>query len=132
MGLADIRVIKESAMEKPLNKDLVSELKLVINQLENQARQELDEHESIKGEKIVTNIAKNNENICQEKPKPPQIVLRDFGDQEVIMEIRYYVPNAPLMRSTKSYYVKEILKQFEEQDVKLAYPTRLIMKEDIE
>ena len=84
------------------------------------------------GEEIVTNIAKNNENICQEKPKPPQIVLRDFGDQEVIMEIRYYVPNAPLMRSTKSYYVKEILKQFEEQDVKLAYPTRLIMKEDIE
>ena len=85
-----------------------------------------------KGEEIVTNIAKSNENICQEKPKPPQIVLRDFGDQEVIMEIRYYVPNAPLMRSTKSYYVKEILKQFEEQDVKLAYPTRLIMKEDIE
>ena len=86
----------------------------------------------MKGEKIVEEIAKNNENICQEKPKPPQIVLRDFGDQEVIMEIRYYVPNAPLMRSTKSYYVKEILKQFEEQDVKLAYPTRLIMKEDIE
>ena len=48
------------------------------------------------------------------------------------MEIRYYVPNAPLMRSTKSYYVKEILKQFEEQNVNLAYPTRLIMKEDIE
>ena len=85
-----------------------------------------------KGEKIVEGIAKNNEDICQEKPKPPQFVLRDFGDQEVIMEIRYYVPNAPLMRSTKSYYVKEILKQFEEQDVKLAYPTRLIMKEDIE
>ena len=85
-----------------------------------------------KGEEIVTAIAKNNENICQEKPKPPQIVLRDFGDQEVIMEIRDYVPNATLMRSTKSYYVKEILKQFEEQDVKLAYPTRLIMKEDIE
>ena len=85
-----------------------------------------------KGEKIVEEIAKNNEDICQEKPKPPQFVLRDFGDQEVIMEIRYYVPNAPLMRSTKSSYVKEILKQFEEQDVKLAYPTRLIMKEDIE
>ena len=57
MGLADIRVIKESAMEKPLNKDLVSELKLVINQLENQARQELDEHESIKGDKIVTKVS---------------------------------------------------------------------------
>ena len=85
-----------------------------------------------KGEKIVEEIAKNNKDICQEKPKPPHFVLRDFGDQEVIMEIRYYVPNAPLMRSTKSYYVKEILRQFEEQDVKLAYPTRLIMKEDIE
>ncbi len=85
-----------------------------------------------RGEKIVEDIAKNHKDICQDKPKPPQIVLRDFGDQEVIMEVRYYVPNAPLMRSTKSYYVKEILKQFEEQDVKLAYPTRLIMKEDIE
>ena len=85
-----------------------------------------------RGEKIVEEIAKNHKDICQEKPKPPQIVLRDFGDQEVIMEIRYYVPNAPLMRSTKSYYVKEILKQFEEQNVNLAYPTRLIMKEDIE
>jgi MscS family membrane protein len=85
-----------------------------------------------KGEQIVENIAKSHEDICQEEPKPPQIVLRDFGDQEVIMEIRYYVPNAPLMRSTKSYFVKEILKQFEEQKVRLAYPTRLIMKEDIE
>ena len=52
-----------------------------------------------KGEEIVENIAKSHEDICQEKPKPPQIVLRDFGDQEVIMEIRYYVPNAPLMRT---------------------------------
>ncbi|OIR22298.1 MAG: hypothetical protein BET99_04705 [Marine Group III euryarchaeote CG-Epi2] len=85
-----------------------------------------------KGEEIVENIAKSHEDICQEKPKPPQIVLRDFGDQEVIMEIRYYVPNAPLMRTTKSYFVKEILKQFEEQSVRLAYPTRLIMKEDID
>lgn len=85
-----------------------------------------------KGEEIVANIAKEHPDICQENPKPPQIVLRDFGDQEVIMEVRYYVPNAPLMRSTKSDFVKQILKQFEEQDVKLAYPTRLIMKEDIE
>jgi len=85
-----------------------------------------------KGEEIVENIAKSHEDICQEEPRPPQIVLRDFGEQEVIMEIRYYVPDAPLMRITKSYFVKEILKQFEEQGVRLAYPTRLIMKEDIE
>jgi|TARA_B110000495_G_scaffold93688_1_gene80966 small-conductance mechanosensitive channel len=85
-----------------------------------------------KGEEIVESIAKSHEDICQTKPNPPQIVLRDFGDQEVIMEIRYYVPDAPQMRSTKSYFVKEILKQFEEQGVRLAYPTRLIMKEDIE
>ncbi|MDJ0578418.1 hydantoinase/oxoprolinase family protein [Crocosphaera sp.] len=57
MGLADIRVIKESAIEKPLNQDLVSELKSVINILENQARKELDEHESIKGEKIVLKVS---------------------------------------------------------------------------
>ncbi|MEA5512124.1 hydantoinase/oxoprolinase family protein [Crocosphaera sp. UHCC 0190] len=57
MGLGDIRVIKESAIEKPLNQDLITELKQIINKLENQARNELDLHESIKGEKVVPKVS---------------------------------------------------------------------------
>ncbi|MDJ0662638.1 MAG: hydantoinase/oxoprolinase family protein [Crocosphaera sp.] len=57
MGLADIRVIKESAIEKPLTQEVITELKQVINELEKEAKKELDEHESIKGEKIVSKIS---------------------------------------------------------------------------
>ncbi|MEM8777439.1 MAG: hydantoinase/oxoprolinase family protein, partial [Cyanobacteria bacterium P01_G01_bin.49] len=56
MGLADIRVIKETAMEKPLIQDLIYELKEVINNLENQAKSELSFQESIKDEKVVTKV----------------------------------------------------------------------------
>ncbi|GBF81735.1 hydantoinase/oxoprolinase family protein [Aphanothece sacrum] len=57
MGLADIRIIKENAIEKPLNQDLITELKQVISNLENKARNELDLDESIKGEKVVPKVS---------------------------------------------------------------------------
>tara|TARA_B100000029_G_scaffold510612_1_gene602519 strand:- start:569 stop:1444 length:876 start_codon:yes stop_codon:yes gene_type:complete len=84
-----------------------------------------------KAEEIVTDIANNHAEISQ-KPKPPGVVLRDFGDQEVIMEIRYYVDNARKMRSSKSSFVTEILKQFEEQKVTLAFPVRVNMNSDVD
>ncbi|MCH2444644.1 MAG: mechanosensitive ion channel family protein, partial [Candidatus Poseidoniia archaeon] len=81
---------------------------------------------------IVTDIAKNHPDICQEKPKPPEAVLRDFGDQDVIMEIRYYVENAKRMRPSKSFFVTEILRRFEEEKVTLAFPVRINMNSDVE
>ena len=85
-----------------------------------------------KAEVIVKDIAKNHPDICQEKPKPPEAVLRDFGDQDVIMEIRYYVENAKRMRPSKSFFVTEILRRFEEEKVTLAFPVRVNMNSDVE
>ena len=85
-----------------------------------------------KAEVIVKDIAKNHPDICQEKPKPPEAVLRDFGDQDVIMEIRYYVENAKRMRPSKSFFVTEILRRFEEEKVTLAFPVRINMNSDVE
>ena len=85
-----------------------------------------------KAEVIVKDIAKNHPDICQEKPKPPEAVLRDFGDQDVIMEIRYYVENAKRMRPSKSFFVTEILRRFEEENVTLAFPVRINMNSDVE
>ncbi len=48
------------------------------------------------------------------------------------MEIRYYVDNARKMRSSKSSFVTEILKQFEDQKVTLAYPVRVNMNSDVD
>ena len=84
-----------------------------------------------KAEAIVKDIAKNHPDICQEKPKPPEAVLRDFGDQDVIMEIRYYVENAKEMRPSKSFFVTEILRRFEEEKVTLAFPVRINMNSDV-
>lgn len=82
-------------------------------------------------EKIVNDIAKNHPDVCQDKPKPPEVVLRDFGDQEVEMEIRYYVKNPKKMRPSKSFFVTEILRRFEEAGVTLAFPVRVNMNSDI-
>ena len=84
-----------------------------------------------KAEEIVKDIAKNHPDICQEKPKPPEAVLRDFGDQDVIMEIRYYVANPKKMRSSKSFFVTEILRRFGEEKVTLAFPVRINMNSDV-
>ena len=84
-----------------------------------------------KAEVIVKDIAKNHPDICQEKPKPPEAVLRDFGDQDVIMEIRYYVENAKQMRPSKSFFVTEILRRFGEEKVTLAFPVRINMNSDV-
>ena len=84
-----------------------------------------------KAEEIVKDIANNHPEII-DKPKPPGVVLRDFGEQEVIMEIRYYVDNARKMRSSKSSFVKEILRRFEDEKVTLAFPVRVNMNSDVD
>ena len=84
-----------------------------------------------KAEEIVKDIANNHPEII-DKPKPPGVVLRDFGEQEVIMEIRYYVDNARKLRSSKSSFVTEILRRFEDEKVTLAFPVRVNMNSDVD
>ena len=83
-----------------------------------------------KAEEIAKDIAANHPDICHD-PKPPEVVLRDFGDQHVIMEIRYYVDNAKKMRPSKSFFVTEILRRFEEIKVALAFPVMVNMNSDV-
>ena len=79
-----------------------------------------------KAEEIVKDISENHPDIVS-KPTPPEVVLRGFGDQEIVMEIRYYVDNARKMRPSKSFFVTEILRRFEEGDVSLSFPVRVNM-----
>ena len=84
-----------------------------------------------KAEEIVKDIAANHPDICQE-PKVPEVVLRDFGEHEVIMEVRYYVDNARKMRPSKSFFVTEILRRFEGDGVRLSVPVRVMMNADVD
>lgn len=56
MGLADLRVIKESAVEQILTQDLGSQLEKLLTLLERQARNELNTEESTKGEKVLQKV----------------------------------------------------------------------------
>ena len=82
MGLADIRVVKESAIEKPLNQDLIPDLQKVMNQLENQGRKELDEQELIKGEKIVTKVSLKSQGTNS-------TLLVDFADDVKVIQTKF-------------------------------------------
>ena len=84
-----------------------------------------------KAEEIVKDISQNHPDIVS-KPKPPEVVLRGFGDQEIVMEIRYYVDNARKMRPSKSFFVTEILRRFEEAGVPLAFPVRVNMNSEVD
>ena len=83
-----------------------------------------------KAEEIVEDIAANHPDISQQ-PKVPEVVLRDFGEHEVIMEVRYYVDNAKKMRPSKSFFVTEILRRFEESKVSLAFPVMVNMNSEV-
>jgi small-conductance mechanosensitive channel len=88
--------------------------------------------DNVRGAKeIVEDIAANHPDICA-GPKPPEVVLRDFGEHEVIMEVRYYVDNAKKMRPSKSFFVTEILRRFEEAKVTLSLPVRVNMNSDVD
>jgi 5-oxoprolinase (ATP-hydrolysing) len=56
MGLADISVISEKAVEKTLSQDLISEIQQLMKFLENKAKSQINLDENIKGKKIIKKI----------------------------------------------------------------------------
>ncbi len=74
-----------------------------------------------KAETLVADIANSHPDV-QEKPRKPQVVLREFGDYDVIMELRFYVESPSKMRMTKSDLIHSILKRFEENNVLMSTP----------
>jgi 5-oxoprolinase (ATP-hydrolysing) len=57
MGLADIRVIQETAVEKPLTQSLIPQLQQLIKSLEIKGRKQINSSEGIKGEKILSKMS---------------------------------------------------------------------------
>ena len=75
----------------------------------------------LSAERIIERAANAHPDV-QEKPRLPQVVLRDFGHYDVVMELRFYVENPKKMRMTKSDLIHEILKEFEAKNVKMSTP----------
>jgi 5-oxoprolinase (ATP-hydrolysing) len=57
IGLADIRISKESSLEKPLHPDLIPQLQQLMQTLENQARTELDTDNTLPRAKVKQKVS---------------------------------------------------------------------------
>jgi len=82
-------------------------------------------------ERIMKEITNKHPEV-QEKPRAPQVILRDFGDFDVVMEVRFYVDSPKKMRSVKSELLHEILKRFEEKNVFISTPMNFSVESHIE
>ncbi len=75
--------------------------------------------------KTVEEIVVGHPDVISD-PKPPEVVLREIREYDVLLEVRFYVETARKMRRTKSQLIKEILKAFEEQNIRIAFPLSLV------
>ncbi len=82
-------------------------------------------------ERIMKEISNGHPEV-QEKPRAPQVILRNFGDFDVIMEVRFYVDNPKKMRSVKSELLHEILRRFEEENIFISTPMNFSVESHIE
>ena len=73
----------------------------------------------------IERIASEHPSVSTE-PRPPEVVIREIEEYDVLVELRFYVDDARQMRSTKSSVTEGILEAFEEQGIRLATPTQLI------
>lgn len=60
------------------------------------------------------------------EPRPPEVVIREIEEYDVLLELRFYVEDARQMRRVKSAVTESILEGFEEQGIRLATPTQMV------
>jgi small-conductance mechanosensitive channel len=60
------------------------------------------------------------------RPRAPEVVIREIEEYDVLVELRFYVDDARMMRLAKSRVTERILERFEERGVRLATPTQVV------
>lgn len=84
-----------------------------------------------RAEELIQQIA-NTHPAVQEQPRAPQVILRDFGDYDAVMELRFYVESPRKMRGTKSELLYSILDAFEKNNVLMSTPTSFNLESRID
>jgi small-conductance mechanosensitive channel len=73
----------------------------------------------------IESIAARDPDISPE-PREPEVVIREIGDCDVLVELRFYVDDARKMRRTKSRVTEKILAVFEEKGIEIAAPMQVV------
>jgi MscS family membrane protein len=81
--------------------------------------------------RIVSEILEAHPSVSND-PRPPQVIIRELRDYDVLIEARYYVEVARQLRPVNSEVQGLILQRFEAEDVELSYPTELALRKPTE
>ena len=73
----------------------------------------------------IERIACEHPRVAAE-PRPPEVVIREIEEYDVLLELRFYVDDARQMRRAKSVVTESILEAFEEKGIRLATPTQVV------
>lgn len=73
----------------------------------------------------IKEIVDRNPNVSK-YPREPQVVLREIRDYDVLLELRFYVDDPRKMRTTKSEVIEEMLRVFEEEEIKTSFPAQVV------
>lgn len=73
----------------------------------------------------IKEIVDRNSNVSN-SPREPQVVLREIRDYDVLLELRFYVDDPRKMRTTKSEVIEEMLRVFEEEEIKTSFPAQVV------
>ena len=77
---------------------------------------------------IISKILNTHADVSHE-PRPPQVIVRELRDYDVLIEARYYVLSPTDMRPVNSDVLSQILQQFEQEGVQMSYPTEVNLSE---
>ncbi|MGB5932257.1 MAG: mechanosensitive ion channel family protein [Anaerolineae bacterium] len=74
----------------------------------------------------IKEIVDRNPNVSK-YPREPQVVLREIRDYDVLLELRFYVDDPRKMRTTKSEVIEQMLRVFEEEEIKTSFPAQMVL-----
>ncbi len=74
---------------------------------------------------FVADILEANPDVSKD-PRPPQVVLRELRDYDVLIEARYYVDSAKKMRTTNSEALSQILQTFQKEGIRMSTPAQVV------
>jgi small-conductance mechanosensitive channel len=78
-----------------------------------------------KAKKALIDVAKKNKEVM--KDPAPDIVIDDFGDSGVKLELRAWIPNAHFIKKTPSDLRYAIKKEFRKRRIEIPYPRMFVI-----
>ena len=73
---------------------------------------------------IILDVAKSTEWVSNDPP--PKVVVKQFGDSAVMLQLRVWIHDARRRMNTISYITDAVKSKFDEHGLEIPYPKRVV------